>query len=44
MNNSDLILHLFEELMQEKEKNIILEQKQKQLEQIVDEKTIKTTM
>ena len=44
MNNSDLILHLFEQLIQEKEKNIMLEHKQKQLEQITDEKMIKTDM
>ncbi len=43
MNNSDLILHLVEQLIVEKEKNIILEQ-QKHQQKMQNSNNVKTKM
>jgi len=42
LNNSDLILHLVEQLIAEREKNIILQQEQKQ--QMQNDSQVKTNM
>ena len=42
MNNSDLILHLIEQLMAEKEKNIKLQQEKEQ--QMQNDTKVKTNM